>query len=83
MSRCTATGFSIPNTPQHTPKKELLWVYSRLADEKSRETLENTVNFKLGGENQIPLPAAVSHDEPFKAFLRLCDEVKLFRPRSI
>ena len=32
--------------------EELLWVYSRLADEKSRETLENTVNFKT----RVPLP---------------------------
>lgn len=54
--------------------EELLWVYSRLADEKSRETLENTVNFKLSGKPEYLYRCEVSHDEPFQSFLMLCDD---------
>lgn len=55
-------------------REELLWVYSRLADEKSRETLENTVNFKLSGRPEYLYRCEVSYDEPFQSFLKLCDD---------
>ena len=47
-------------------REQLLWVYSRLADDKSRETLENTVNFKLSGKPEYLYRCEVPQDEPLQ-----------------
>ena len=51
--------------------EQLLWVYSHLADDKSRETFENTVNFKLSGKPEYLYRCEVSPDEPYNSFLTL------------
>ena len=54
-------------------KKELEWVYSRLADDVSRKTFENTVLYKLSGKTDYLFDCEVSEKEPFESFLNLSD----------
>lgn len=46
-------------------------VYSRLADDKSRETLENVIRYKLSGRLDYLFRCEVPEDEPYSSFLRL------------
>lgn len=46
-------------------------VYSRLADGKSRETLENIIRYKLSGRLDYLFGCEVSEDEPYNSFLKL------------
>lgn len=48
-------------------------VYSRLADEKSRETFQNIVMYKISGRLDYLYGCEVSEDEPYSSFLSLCD----------
>lgn len=48
-------------------------VYSRLADEKSRETFENTVKYKLSGKLEYLYRCEADEDEPYNTFLKLCN----------
>lgn len=50
-------------------RKELLWVYNRLADEISRRTFENVIRFKLSGNPEYLYCAEVEADEPESSFL--------------
>ena len=52
-------------------RERLLWVYSHLADDKSRITFENTVNFKLSGKPEYLYRCEVLQDEPYNSFLTL------------
>lgn len=52
-------------------KENLERVYSRLADEKSRETFENIVRYKLSGRLDYLYRCEVSADEPYRTFLAL------------
>ena len=46
-------------------------VYSRLADEKSRETFENVIRYKLSGRLDYLFGCEVPEDEPYSSFLEL------------
>ena len=46
-------------------------VYRKLADEKSRQTFENIVNFKLSGKVEYLFDCEVDADEPYESFLKL------------
>ncbi|MGN0492205.1 MAG: FkbM family methyltransferase [Acutalibacteraceae bacterium] len=48
-------------------------IYSRLADDKSRETFENVIRYKLSGRLDYLFGCEVSEDEPYSSFLRLDD----------
>ena len=48
-------------------------VYSRLADEKSRETYECIIRYKLSGRLDYLYRCEVSEDEPYNTFLKLND----------
>lgn len=50
-------------------RKELLWVYNRLADEASRQAFENVIRFKLSGKPEYLYRAEVEADEPESSFL--------------
>lgn len=52
-------------------RERLLWVYSHLADDISRRTFENTVNFKLSGKPEYLYRCEVPQDEPYNSFLAL------------
>jgi len=54
-------------------KEKLFEVYSRLADEKSKKTFENTVNYKLTGKCEYLYDCEVSQDEPYESFFSLND----------
>ncbi len=54
-------------------EKELRWVYSRLADDQSRKTFENTVKYKLTGKLSYLYDCEVAPDEPYNTFLKLTD----------
>lgn len=47
--------------------------YSRLADEKSRETFENIIRYKLSGRLDYLYRCEVSADEPYNTFLKFSD----------
>ncbi len=55
-------------------KAELDYVYSRLADQKSKETFENIIKYKLSGKIDYLLNCQVSTDEPYSSFLKLKNE---------
>lgn len=46
-------------------------IYNRLADEVSKKTFENTINFKLSGKMNYLFDCEVSADEPYETFLKL------------
>ncbi len=50
------------------------WVYSRLADDISKKTYENILNYKLSGKINYLLDCEVSVDEPYNSFLKLKKE---------
>ena len=52
-------------------EKELQYVYSRLADEKSRETLSCIINYKISGKPEYLYRCEASAEEPYQSFLRL------------
>lgn len=52
-------------------RKRLIDVYSRLADEKSKKTFENTVYYKLTGKCEYLYDCEVSVDEPYENFFKL------------
>ena len=52
-------------------KKAFCRVYSRLADEQSRETFENVIRYKLSGRLDYLFGCEVSEDEPYSSFLKL------------
>ena len=47
--------------------------YSRLADEKSRETFRNTIRYKISGKLDYLYRCEVPEDEPYSTFLTLGD----------
>lgn len=55
-------------------KSEFDWVYSRLADDTSKKTFENVINYKISGKIDYLLECEVSYDEPYKSFLKLSQE---------
>ena len=54
-------------------KESLERVYSRLADEKSRETFRNIIRYKLSGKLDYLYRCEVSEEEPYRSFLKLSD----------
>lgn len=52
-------------------KSEFDGIYTRLADEVSRNTFENIVNFKLTGDINYLFACETGEDEPYDSFLRL------------
>ena len=54
-------------------RDKLEWVYSALADEKSKQTFKNIVMYKLTGECDYLYNCEVSPDEPYESFLKLND----------
>lgn len=52
-------------------KEEFKAVYDRLADEKSKQTFENIINFKLSGKIDYLFDCQVNEDEPYISFLKL------------
>lgn len=52
---------------------DLEWVYSKLADDLSRKTFENTVKYKLSGKIEYLLDCEAEKDEPYETFLKLGD----------
>ena len=52
-------------------KEKFEFVYSRLADDLSRKTFENIINFKLSGKIKYLFDCQVSDDEPYESFLKL------------
>ena len=52
-------------------KKELLYVYNLLSDEKSRKTFENTVLYKLTGKCDYLYDIEEDYNEPFETFFPL------------
>ena len=54
-------------------KDTLKHVYSRLADEKSRETFRNIIRYKISGKLDYLYSCEVSEDEPYSTFLKLSD----------
>ncbi len=49
-------------------------VYNRLADEKSRKTFSDIVNFKLSGKIDYLFHCETNPDEPYKSFFTLSDD---------
>ena len=49
-------------------------VYSLLADDISRKTFENIINFRISGKIDYLFDCSVSSDEPYSTFLNLGDE---------
>lgn len=54
-------------------KNALESVYSRLADEKSRETFECIIQYKLSGNLDCLYRCEVNENEPYNTFLKLSD----------
>ena len=54
-------------------KESLERVYSRLADEKSRETFRCIIRYKLSGKLDYLYRCEVSEEEPYRSFLKLSD----------
>lgn len=52
-------------------KDNFKWVYEKLADEKSRQTFRNIINFKLSGKVEYLFDCEVNADEPYESFLKL------------
>ncbi len=50
-------------------KKQFEYVYSRLADDISRKTFENTVLYKLSGKIEYLFDCEVPQNEPYESFL--------------
>lgn len=48
-------------------------IYNRLADNKSKETFENIIRYKLSGKLDFLYKCEVSADEPYSSFLKLSD----------
>lgn len=63
--------FNIEYAKKH--RTALEYVYSRLTDEKSKETFENTIRYKLSGKLNYLYKCEVSEDEPYNTFLKLGD----------
>ena len=51
--------------------EEFKWVYERLADEQSRKTFRNIINYKLSGKLDFLFDCEVSEDEPYNTFFNL------------
>ncbi len=49
----------------------LRYIYSLLADEKSKQTFENVVKYKLSGNVKYLFDCAVEENEPYESFLKL------------
>ena len=54
-------------------KEALEHIYSRLGDEKSKETLECIIRYKLSGKLDFLYKCEVAEDEPYNTFLKLND----------
>lgn len=54
-------------------KADFEWVYNHLADDLSRKTFENTVNFKLSGKIDYLFDCETDEDEPYESFFKLTD----------
>ena len=54
-------------------KEALSNVYNRLYDDKSKETFENIIRYKLSGKLDFLYECEVSEDEPYGSFLKLSD----------
>lgn len=48
-------------------------IYERLADDISRKTFKNIINYKLSGKIDYLFDCEVSFDEPYESFLKLTD----------
>ena len=59
-------------------RAELEYVYSRLADEKSRETFKNVIEYKITGKPEYLFACETDTDEPYESFLRLSDNERFF-----
>lgn len=59
-------------------RAELEYVYSRLADEKSRETFKNVIEYKITGKPEYLFVCEADTDEPYKSFLRLSGNERFF-----
>lgn len=59
-------------------KKELEFVYERLADETSKLVFKNTVMYKLTGDIKYLFECETSPDEAFSEILKLCDSETYF-----
>lgn len=57
--------------------KEFEWVYSHLADDTSKKTFENIINYKLSGKIDYLLNCEVDSNEPYEKFLILNNETFL------
>ncbi len=55
-------------------KKQLDFVYSRLADDISRQTFLSIINYKLSGKIEYLLNCQVTADEPYNSFLNLLED---------
>ncbi len=60
-----------------TNKADFDFVYSRLADDISKKTFENIINYKLSGKIDYLLECEVEADEPYNTFLNLKHETFL------
>ena len=54
-------------------KKDLDRIYSLLADDVSKKTFENIINYKLSGKIHYLTDCEVSPDEPYQNFFKLSD----------
>lgn len=52
-------------------KSDFDWVYSHLADDISKKTFENIINYKISGKIGYLLDCEVSTSEPYDSFLKL------------
>ncbi len=59
-------------------RAELEYVYSRFADEKSRETFKNVIEYKITGKPEYLFACETDTDEPYESFLRLSDNERFF-----
>ena len=54
-------------------KESLEHIYSRLGDEKSKETFRSIIQYKLSGKLDFLYKCEVAEDEPYNTFLKLND----------
>ncbi len=55
-------------------QEDFEWVYSHLADDISKKTFRNIINYKLSGKINYLLDCEVNPDEPYDTFLKLQNE---------
>lgn len=58
----------------YSHKTEFEAVYERLADEKSKETFLNIINYKFSGNIKYLFDCQVNPDEPYESFLKLSNK---------